>query len=83
MELRAEEHRQLWIPPGFAHGFLVLSDGADFFYKTTDYYSPKAERTVNWSDPTLAIDWPKSVSLPALSAKDKAAPLFNEAVCFE
>jgi dTDP-4-dehydrorhamnose 3,5-epimerase len=69
--LSADNHRQLWIPPGFAHGFLVTSDSADFVYKTTDYYAPEHERTVLWNDPALAIPWPLQ-SEPLLSAKDKA-----------
>jgi dTDP-4-dehydrorhamnose 3,5-epimerase len=70
-ELSADNHRQLWIPAGFAHGFLVLSDSADFLYKTTDYYAPEHERTVAWNDPAIGIDWPTDVE-PALSAKDSA-----------
>ncbi len=69
--LSADNHRQLWIPPGFAHGFLVTSDSADFVYKTTDYYAPEHERSVLWNDPALAIPWPLQ-SEPLLSAKDKA-----------
>ena len=68
--LSAETHRQLWIPPGFAHGFLVTSDSADFLYKTTDYYAPEHERTLLWNDPALGIDWPLQGE-PVLSAKDK------------
>jgi dTDP-4-dehydrorhamnose 3,5-epimerase len=66
--LSAENRTLLWIPPGFAHGFMVLSDGADFLYKTTDYWHPEHERTLLWSDPALAIDWPNSA--PILNAKD-------------
>ena len=69
--LSAHNHRQLWIPPGFAHGFLVTSDTADFVYKTTDYYAPEHERAVLWNDPALAIPWPLQGE-PLLSAKDKA-----------
>ena len=68
--LSAESHRQLWIPPGFAHGFLVTSDSADFLYKTTDYYAPEHERSLLWNDPALGIDWPLQGE-PVLSAKDK------------
>lgn len=68
--LSAENHRQLWIPPGFAHGFLVTSDSADFLYKTTDYYAPEHERSLLWNDPALGIDWPLQGE-PVLSAKDK------------
>jgi len=56
--ISAENKRQLWIPPGFAHGFLVLSDSADFLYKTTDYYAPEHERSILWNDPDIGIDWP-------------------------
>ena len=77
-ELTASNHRQLWIPPGFAHGFLVLSDSADFLYKTTAYYRPDAERALRWDDPTLAIRWP-DVGVPLqLSGKDRVAPLYAE-----
>ena len=69
--LSADNHRQLWIPPGFAHGFLVTSESADFTYKTTDYYAPEHERAVLWNDPALAIAWPLQGE-PLLSAKDKA-----------
>ena len=66
----AQNRIMLWIPPGFAHGFVVLSDGAEFLYKTTDYWYPEHERTLLWSDPALAIAWP--VTLPTVSAKDAA-----------
>jgi dTDP-4-dehydrorhamnose 3,5-epimerase len=69
VELTADNRRQLWVPPGLAHGFLVLSETADFLYKTTDYYAPAFERCVVWNDPTLAIDWPLTAP-PQLSAKD-------------
>ncbi|MEY4653087.1 MAG: hypothetical protein RI884_1668 [Pseudomonadota bacterium] len=73
VELSADNPRMLWIPPGFAHGFLVLSDVADFLYKATDYYAPGDEHTVAWNDPDLAIDWPLSPDLPPLvSTKDQA-----------
>jgi dTDP-4-dehydrorhamnose 3,5-epimerase len=76
VELREENHRQLWLPPGMAHGFLVTSDSADFLYKTTDYYAPQAEGCVLWSDPALAIDWPSVGAPPQLGARDaSAAPL--------
>jgi len=78
MELSAENHRQLWIPPGLAHGFLVLTDTADFLYKTTDYYAPAFERSLRWNDPTLAITWPDVGTAYALSAKDEAAPPFKD-----
>ncbi len=71
-ELSGENHRQLWIAPGLAHGFLVLSDSADVHYKTTTYYAPSAERTIRWDDPTLAIAWPDLGMAPIVSAKDAA-----------
>jgi dTDP-4-dehydrorhamnose 3,5-epimerase len=79
VELSAENHRQLWIAPGLAHGFLVMSDYADFLYKTTRYYAPAAERSVRWNDPEIAIEWP-DVGVPyLLSDKDRAAPLLADA----
>ncbi|MCS6959798.1 MAG: dTDP-4-dehydrorhamnose 3,5-epimerase [Pseudanabaenaceae cyanobacterium SKYGB_i_bin29] len=75
--LSAENKRMLWIPPGFGHGFLVLSPFADFLYKTTDYYAPQYDRCILWSDPTLNINW--GCSDPILSAKDQAGKLFTEA----
>ena len=69
-ELSADNKRQLWIPPGLAHGFLVLTDSADFLYKTTDYYAPEHERGIAWNDPTLAIAWPLAGKTPVLSDKD-------------
>ncbi len=69
--LSADNHRQLWVPPGFAHGFLVTSDSADFIYKTTDYYAPEHERALLWNDPALDIAWPLD-GAPMLSAKDGA-----------
>lgn len=76
-QLSAENRRQLWIPPGFAHGFLVLSESAELLYKTTDYYNPGAEHSIRWDDPTLAIDW-KLKGDPQLSAKDQQGKLFTE-----
>lgn len=72
--LSADNHRQFWIPPGFAHGFLVTSDSADFQYKTTDYYAPEHERSLQWNDPSLDIHWPLDAigGAPTLSAKDQA-----------
>ena len=72
-ELSAENHRQLWVPPGFAHGFLVLSNSADFLYKTTDYYAPEHERSVAWNDPDIGIKWPDVGTAPTLSGKDASA----------
>ena len=74
VELSGSNHRQLWVPPGLAHGFLVLSESADFLYKTTAYYEPKAERSLRWDDPLLAITWPDLGVPPLLAAKDAAAP---------
>lgn len=82
IELSEDNHRQLWIPPGFAHGFLVLSESADFLYKTTDYYAPAHERCIAWNDPQLGIQWPAGV-LPQLSAKDAAGLAFSAAPCFD
>ena len=76
-ELSAENRRQLWVPSGFAHGFCVLSERADFFYKCTDVYAPSAERSIVWNDPDLAIPWP--ISTPLLSPKDAAAPRLKDA----
>ena len=75
VELTADNRRQLWIPPGLAHGFLVLSDTAEFLYKTTDYYAPKHERCILWNDSVLDIRWPLSGS-PILSDKDAAGLTF-------
>jgi dTDP-4-dehydrorhamnose 3,5-epimerase len=78
-ELTAENHRQLWVPPGFAHGFLVLSDTADFLYKTTDYWMPAYERSLLWSDQRLGIDWPlEKTGPPKLATKDLAGKTLAE-----
>ncbi|WP_024460087.1 dTDP-4-dehydrorhamnose 3,5-epimerase [Marinimicrobium sp. LS-A18] len=75
--LSAENKRQMWVPEGFAHGFLVTSESAEFVYKCTNYYHPDSERSIRWSDPTLGIDWPVDrVGEVILSEKDKAAPNF-------
>lgn len=81
IHLSAQNNRQLWIPPGFAHGFYVLSDHAEFLYKTTDYYVPSAERCIRWNDPTLAIDWELDGE-PQLSAKDQNGKLLHDADLF-
>ncbi len=78
--LSAENKRQFWIPPGFAHGFLVLSECAEFLYKTTDYYAPALERCIRWDDPDLGIDWPLS-GAPVLSAKDEKGVAFKDCEC--
>ena len=77
--LSADNKKQLWIPPGFAHGFLTLSDTAEFLYKTTDTWSPEHERAIIWNDPTLNINWPLNGVTPTLAPKDAAALAFNAA----
>lgn len=81
VRLSAQNNRQLWIPAGFAHGFVVLSDYAEFLYKTTDYYTPAAERCIRWDDPELAIDWELDEA-PQLSAKDRNGKTLSEADLF-
>lgn len=81
IRLSAENKRMMWVPPGFAHGFLVLSDYAEFLYKTTDYYAPEFERCIAWNDPDLAIDWPLDAE-PQLSAKDKEGIALKDAEVF-
>ena len=82
VELSGHNHRQLWLPPGLAHGFLVTSDSADFLYKTTNYYAPEAERSVRWDDAAIGIQWPALGHAPLLSAKDAAAPGLADAATF-
>ena len=79
--LSAESHDMAWVPPGFAHGFQVLSEHAEFLYKTTDYYAPEFERCLRWNDPALAIDWPLD-GAPLLSAKDQAGLTLTECEVF-
>jgi dTDP-4-dehydrorhamnose 3,5-epimerase len=81
-ELSEDNHRQFWVPPGFAHGFVVLSDTADFLYKTTDYYAPAHERCIAWNDPAIGIQWPQGLT-PQLSAKDQAGLSLAQAECFD
>ncbi|CAN1516557.1 RfbC dTDP-4-dehydrorhamnose 3,5-epimerase and related enzymes [Methylophilaceae bacterium] len=81
IELSAENQRMLWVPEGFAHGFLVTSATAEFLYKTTAYYAPEFERSIAWNDPALAIPWPIE-GAPSLSAKDQQAPLLADVTCF-
>ena len=82
-ELSEENHRQLWIPPGFGHGFLVTSDSADFLYKATDYYAPEHERCVLWNDPALGISWPIEGLTPLLSEKDRQGLPLSEAEVYQ
>lgn len=79
--LNQENQNQLWIPPGMAHGFVVLSDVAHFHYKCTDFYHPGDEGSIRWNDPTIGIDWPYKEE-PVLSAKDQIAPFFKDALEF-
>jgi dTDP-4-dehydrorhamnose 3,5-epimerase len=83
-ELSADNHLQMWIPPGLAHGFLVLSDSAEFLYKTTDFYDPSSEKCLLWNDPTIAVQWPLSQipNPPQLNAKDLAGLSWGEAPKF-
>ena len=81
VELSEDNNRQLWLPPGFAHGFLVLSDSAEFLYKTTDYHAPEYERCITWNDPAIGIDWPIGQQ-PILSAKDQAGSRLCDAAIF-
>jgi dTDP-4-dehydrorhamnose 3,5-epimerase len=83
--LNETNHRQFWVPPGFAHGFVVLSDSADFLYKTTEYYAPQHERALAWDDPVVGIDWPfesAGIHEPILSGKDHVAARFADAEVF-
>lgn len=83
IELSAQNHKQLWIPPKLAHGFLVLSETAEFLYKTTDYYHPQSEACLAWNDPTVAIDWPLPTGVaPNMNAKDAAGLLWDAAPKF-
>jgi len=84
VHLSADNAKQLWIPPGFAHGFLVLSESAEFLYKTTDYWHPSHERSLLWNDPALGIEWPLPAGLdaPVLAAKDAAALMLSQAETF-
>jgi dTDP-4-dehydrorhamnose 3,5-epimerase len=81
IELTEENQRQFWVPPGFAHGFLVLSETADFLYKTTDYYAPEHERCIAWNDPAIAIRWPEGIE-PRLSEKDSRGASLGQAEVF-
>jgi len=81
-ELSEDNQRQFWVPPGFAHGFVVLSDSADFLYKTTDYYAPQHERSIAWNDPDIGIEWPQGIT-PLLSDKDARGLRLKDAEVFE
>ena len=81
VELNADNHRQLWIPAGFAHGFVVLSESADFLYKTTDYYAPEFERCIAWNEPTIDVDW-QYEGEPQLSEKDQQGASLKDAELF-
>jgi dTDP-4-dehydrorhamnose 3,5-epimerase len=81
--LSAADKRQLWIPEGFAHGFLVLSDEAEFLYKVTDYWYPEHEHCVRWDDPGLAIAWPTHGGAPTVSARDTAGKALSQAALFD
>ncbi|MBS3910298.1 MAG: dTDP-4-dehydrorhamnose 3,5-epimerase [Hydrogenophaga sp.] len=81
VELSEDNHKQLWVPAGFAHGFVVLSETADFLYKTTDYYAPAHERCIAWDDPAIGIEWPADIA-PQLSAKDQAGLSLSQAEVF-
>ncbi len=81
--LNDRNHHMLWVPPGFAHGYVALSDEIDFLYKCTDFYAPQHERAIRWDDPQIGVLWPLSVGpTPILSAKDAAAPLLKDAETF-
>lgn len=82
VNLSAENKRMLWIPKGFAHGFVVLSDSAEFLYKTTDYWAPEHERCIIWNDPDLAVEWKLGGATPLLSGKDQGGKRFSEAETF-
>ncbi|MFN7120395.1 MAG: dTDP-4-dehydrorhamnose 3,5-epimerase [Hydrogenophaga sp.] len=83
VELSEATQHQLWVPPGFGHGFVVTSESADFLYKTTDYYAPEHERCVIWNDPSIAIEWPPLDTEPALSNKDRSGVMLDTAELFE
>jgi dTDP-4-dehydrorhamnose 3,5-epimerase len=82
VELSAGNKRMLWVPPGFAHGFLTLEDDTEFLYKCTDFYEPSCDRNIKWDDPDIGIKWPIGAELPIVSAKDLAAPMLRDADLF-
>jgi dTDP-4-dehydrorhamnose 3,5-epimerase len=79
VELTEDNHRQLWMPPGMAHGFVALTDTADFLYKATDYYAPSHERSILWNDPAIGIEWPELGMPLALAVKDAQAAVLSQA----
>lgn len=81
--LSTHNNKQIWVPPGFAHGFLVLSETAEFLYKTTDFWAPQFERCIAWNDPDINIQWPQHVDAPALSRKDAQGRFLAQAECFD
>jgi dTDP-4-dehydrorhamnose 3,5-epimerase len=83
VELSEDNHRQFWVPAGLTHGFLVLSETADFLYKTTDYYAPQHERCIAWDDPDIGIDWPDVGTPPTLSTKDREGSHFSSSTAFD
>ncbi len=83
VELTEDNHKQLWVPPGFAHGFLTMSESADLVYKVTEYYSPEHDRGIRWDDPEIGIDWPDVGIDPIVSQKDADAPFLRDAQVFE
>lgn len=83
VELSATNHHMLWVPPGFAHGFLALTESVDFLYKCTDFYAPEHERTIRWDDPVMGIEWPLPLGVkPLLAARDSAAGDIRDVECF-
>lgn len=82
IELNEDNHKQLWVPPGFAHGFIVLSETADFLYKSTDFYAPAFERSILWNDEAIGIEWPSLGKAPSLSEKDRASVNLENAETF-
>jgi dTDP-4-dehydrorhamnose 3,5-epimerase len=82
VQLSESNKAQLWVPPGFAHGFVVLSDSAEFLYKTTDYYAPEHEQCIVWNDRDIGIDWPQLAAEPKLSGKDAAGKAFSQALTY-
>ena len=83
VELSADNKRMLWVPPGFAHGFLTLEEGTEFLYKCTALYEPSCDRNIRWDDPDIGITWPLDADAPMVSAKDLAAPTFRDAELFQ